>query len=945
MVLRKNCPGDVRSISGADNNFIQEEYTIYMVTVQDDCLLANTEIKDESGEQSIKAKLSVLTNRNGPLNKAIDIDDSGAISKTHSHPMTNGVIQRYDIDFSTLGSGLSKLTNNQCFCHGVVTGSKSGKPGDENQVVTAKQLSSNPEPGMISRTHDFMEFRRRHISMLDYDPDEQCPHAYIAGKSIIQILEKIDPQWGQVGYWLVPSSSAGLCLDGKPLDNDHHGYHLYFQAENAENLRAYMDAIFKVTVIAGHGWIKLSSNGAMHVRSCFDGSVYSPERIDFTAPPTLLSERLSQKRPEPDYHPGKPIDCSQILEVDEVNYRETVEALKKDSDLIQRSKELAEKKAAEISEARNISLDRARQLVHSRLGGKLNPEDIITFKNLGDVPVADVMLNHDKYNQESCADPCEPEQGTSKAMFFANDGVRPLIHSMLHGGKNYYFPVDPNKMTWSYEDAELTVMKVDLGADTVTQKGVNALAEDILLHNKFTPIELDSMKTLMNKKLKISKGAITQMIKAASVSDEPEIVLTHWQIANKYIAENLKPFPSTVGSEGGLWVYAHVDGLFKEFPLTAVEDDIGKHFSGQNCKKGSDYKAIGKLVYNRLRQDDFFDDAPLGIPTKSKFIRAAKNGAILKEAYTPEHRQRFKLPVDPVEKAAPRFEQYLIDTFGNLKNNPEIALLQQMLGGLVSGTFGKIQRAVLLKGGGSNGKSVLLELLGHMFPTDAKTVVSPHDLDNEHLKAELCGKIINIVGELDAKKPLRASFKDIISCDTEISARKMYKDPFRFKPRAGHIFASNHFPQTDDHTPGFYRRWVILNFANTVPDSKKIPNLGAVIAKEELPQVLAWAIIGAEKLVKNGFKLPLPASHDKEMKNWKALKDSVYGFLSDEDVVEDSPGSRTSRKEVYAAYCAWCRQVGMPAEKYREFISRVDQTYPKAKWSGEPQSFKNMRLK
>ncbi len=146
----------------------------------------------------------------------------------------------------------------------------------------------------------------------------------LSAESIIQILTKLDPQWGQVGYWLVPSSSAGLYVDGKAVGDSCPGYHLYFEAENAEHLKEYMGAIFKLTIIVGHGWIKLSSNGAMHVRSCFDGSVYSPERIDFTARPTLLSKRLSQKRPEPKYHPGDPIDCSQIPEVDEVKYKEVV---------------------------------------------------------------------------------------------------------------------------------------------------------------------------------------------------------------------------------------------------------------------------------------------------------------------------------------------------------------------------------------------------------------------------------------------------------------------------------------------------------------------------------------------------------------------------------------------------------------------------------------------
>ncbi len=916
--------------------------TLRMIKFQENCLVAKHQKVDESVEQSSKIKLSVLTNSKGLLNKTIDIDENGGIFKTHSQPMTNGTIQRYDIDFSKLGVGLSSLKENQCFCHGVVQGSD---PGDEYQVVTAKQRSSDPQSGKISRTQDFIEFRGRHISMLDYDPDDQCPYAYISAESIIQILTKLDPQWSRVGYWLVPSSSAGLYVDGKPVDDKCPGYHLYFEAENAEHLNDYMGAIFKLTVIAGHGWVKLSSNGAMNIRSCFDGSVYSPERIDFTAQPTLLSKRLSQQRPEPKYHPGNPIDCSQIPEVDEVKYKEVVETLKKNSDLVKRSKDLAEQKASEISKNRNISLDRARQLIQSQVGGDLHTEDVIIFKNLGEVSVADVMLDFKKYNQESCADPCEPEQGTGRAKFFANGGVKPLIHSMLHGGQNYYFPVDPKNLSWSYEDAVLTVSKVDRKQVGIIRKSINSLVEDILLNNDFSVLEMNDIKTLIKRYLGINKGALDQVIESTSIVDEGLQELTHRDIAVKYIDEHLSKSLSVIGSEGCLWVYNDQIGLYCEFSLTQVEDKIGEHFPGKNCKKGSDYKAISRLVYNKLEDKDFFSDAPSGVPAKSHFIRISDDGSINYEPYTPYHRQRFKLAVDPQKIPAPLFKQYLIDTFGGFEGIPEVDLLQQIMGGLISGTFRKIQRAVLLKGNGSNGKSALLEMLGEMFPSDAICTVSPHDLDQEYCKAELCGKTINIVGELDASKPLRASFKDIIGCDTAIRARKLYENSFKFKPKAGHIFASNHFPQTEDHSHGFYRRWVILSFNNTVQDGKKIPNLGALIAEKELPLVLAWALIGAEKLTKNNFNLPLTGNHKKELENWKVSKDSVYGFLSDEDVVEACPGIRTPRKEVYKAYCRWCGQVGMKTLGYNTFINKVDLKYPKTKRTGEPRTFKGLRLK
>ncbi len=382
-------------------------------------------------------KLSILTNSNGVLNKTIDVDENGKLLKNHPDPMFSGTIQHRDISLSELRNGLSKLNGNHALVHGVVRGSEDkGK----HIVVPVKEHNTNPENGKVSRSLDCIEYKGKHLAMLDHDTDEQCPHPYINTQALMAILSAEDMQWEEAEHCVVQSTSAGLYLDGEPLTVDDPGYHLYFCASKAERLKEYMTAMFKLTVIAGHGWVKLSSNGAMNIRSCFDGSVFSPERIDFTTTPTLNSDRLSQKRSAPEYFPGNAIDCSQIPEVDEAKYQLIVNALKNDPEIVKRSDELAYRKATAISKKRNISLEKARKFITSQIGGDLLPDEIINFQKFGGVSVADVLADLNKYDREPCADPGEPEYGTSKAILYANDGVKPIIHSVLHWGKNYFLP-------------------------------------------------------------------------------------------------------------------------------------------------------------------------------------------------------------------------------------------------------------------------------------------------------------------------------------------------------------------------------------------------------------------------------------------------------------------------------------------------------------------------
>jgi len=396
----------------------------------------------QDGHHSV-LKFSIITSDNGSLGKSIDLNDDDKLIKNHSSPMSRGSVRTYSIKLDELPVVLAKMKKNQALVHGTVKGSSKG---DSFNVVAAKDQSDSPKLNQVSRTKEYFEYSGVHLAMLDHDPDAQCPNDYLEPPMLLRVLGDIDSQWKGVEHIAAMSSSAGLMLDRTPVNKGNGGYHLYFQADDAEQLEDYMTAIFKLSVIAGHGWIKLGGNGAMLVRSCFDNAVFSPERIDFTAPPTLLSDRLTQYRTEPIYTPGGVIDCSKPPDVNEEKYASAVAKLKADPDIITRAEEVKGKRAEVIAKKRNISVNEAMRVVHNNINGDLSCDDEIVFQKYGTVTVIDILKNMQKYDHESCADPSEPEAGTTRAMFFANEGESPLIHSMLHGGVKYFLPTDSGKI-------------------------------------------------------------------------------------------------------------------------------------------------------------------------------------------------------------------------------------------------------------------------------------------------------------------------------------------------------------------------------------------------------------------------------------------------------------------------------------------------------------------
>nr|BDD47093.1 hypothetical protein 10 [Desulfobulbaceae bacterium] len=423
--------------------------------------------------------------------------------------------------------------------------------------------------------------------------------------------------------------------------------------------------------------------------------------------------------------------------------------------------------------------------------------------------------------------------------------------------------------------------------------------------------------------------------------DSPEVTITadetdktHAGIAEEYASRYLPDRSKVVGCEGQLWQYSDASGLFEVLNTDTVALDIGKRFSGSLCRRGSDYQAIAKLIYIELLDLEFFDKAPIGAPCKSSFFMV-ESGNLAEVDYGPELRQRSKLQFDPRCDDFPIFEKFINDSFDGTHKVEQIILLQEVLGALVTCSWHKLQKAVLLYGLGSNGKSVLLNILQDFFPRDLRAAVDPSDFRNASMNCHLAGKVVNIVGELEATVALSARFKDIVACDTPISSRAPYGQPFTFMPRAAHIFSSNEFPVTRDHTHGFYRRWLLFNFPNRVADKDKNPELSKQIVAQEGDQVLAWALDGVKRLVANDFMHSRSRAHRELEDQWKKHRDSVYSFLHDEDYVELGPDHREKRTKWYAEYRRFCQECGLSSVGKKNFYLRTEPTLSYRKSDGD----------
>lgn len=143
-----------------------------------------------------------------------------------------------------------------------------------------------------------------------------------------------------------------------------------------------------------------------------------------------------------------------------------------------------------------------------------------------------------------------------------------------------------------------------------------------------------------------------------------------------------------------------------------------------------------------------------------------------------------------------------------------------------------LNRIFFMIGSGSNGKSTFLQILArflgkhNLCSTELELLVK-----NRFESSKLYKKLACIMGETNFNQLNNTSLLKRLCSGTDlIGFEKKNKNCFDDYNYAKIIIASNSLPETTDKTPGFYRRWIIVDFNKTF--TEKIDILSTIPAEE-----------------------------------------------------------------------------------------------------------------
>lgn len=272
-----------------------------------------------------------------------------------------------------------------------------------------------------------------------------------------------------------------------------------------------------------------------------------------------------------------------------------------------------------------------------------------------------------------------------------------------------------------------------------------------------------------------------------------------------------------------------------------------------------------------------------------------------------------------------------------------INLFEEMIGYCLIKSA-RYQKAFILVGSGSNGKSTILDLLEEFLGPRNYSSLPLEKVTDRFNMAELENRLANIGDDID-NVTIRDSgtLKKMISGES-ITVERKGERPFKLSPYATHIYSANAIPRSFDKSDGFYRRWLLVPFNAkfTAEDPDYDPLIFDKITTDAaLSYLLNIGLRGASRLIKRG-RFTEPQSVKEALEHYKTDNSTTLSWIEDKGLDADYFLDNSTDK-VYADFTDWCKLSGIKAGNVtgkktfnREIIYKYDfEDKPRQKGDGK----------
>jgi putative DNA primase/helicase len=361
---------------------------------------------------------------------------------------------------------------------------------------------------------------------------------------------------------------------------------------------------------------------------------------------------------------------------------------------------------------------------------------------------------------------------------------------------------------------------------------------------------------------------------------------THWQVVDEEEAER----------DAYEWIVQHASG----------------HASANNARQ-----AVRSAVLFQRRLPEPTSDVV--VPVENGYVRL-ENGSIVLGAADRSLGIRHVIRCRYERAAsAPKFDALLARAIPD----PAVRARVQEYIGYTFLADARYQQAQLWIGDGANGKGVLANIVQALHGNVA--AVNLDALEGFRLSV-LVGANLIYADEVPRSRINEQLVKSMIAGE-KVQIDRKHRDPLSINIRGKWIVCGNHLPVVVDHSKGFWRRWDIVPFGETVPSSERDPLLSRKIIADELAGVLNWALEGLLRLLaRGGFEVELPKAMRQALHDAMADTNTVVAWSDDCDI-QVAGGSDVPKREVFQHFRRWCEENALHPLGMVQFWKRMREVH------------------
>jgi putative DNA primase/helicase len=360
--------------------------------------------------------------------------------------------------------------------------------------------------------------------------------------------------------------------------------------------------------------------------------------------------------------------------------------------------------------------------------------------------------------------------------------------------------------------------------------------------------------------------------------------------------------------DAGGKLYHYEDGVYRPGGDERIAVEV-KHLLAENdiSAKWSTHRAKEIAEYIRV-------DAPRLWTQPPRDRINLLNGILEVETekltpHTAEFLSAVQLPIvyDP-EARCPGWNRFISETFP-----PDAQGLAYEIPAWLMTPDTSIQKAILLLGEGSNGKSTYLAALGAFVGRENYATLSLQKIEADRFSAaRLVGKLANICPDLPSDHLSSTSTFKAITGGDPIPAEYKYGNPFDLRPFSRLVFSANHPPRSGDASYAFYRRWLVVPFDRSFEPGAQRPRdeLDAELSdSRELSGLLNRALEALRGVRRRGGFSESASTRD-ALAEFRQTTDPLSVWL-DRNTIEH-PEAMVSQDELRSAFNQFAENSGKP---------------------------------